>query len=39
MIASWRSCGINREAYFGNLERHFDRHLQPFRYIDQKDGK
>ena len=23
----------NREAYFGNLERHFKRHLQPFRYI------
>ena len=29
----------NREAYFGNLERHFNRHLQPFRYIDRKDRK
>jgi hypothetical protein len=24
----------NREAYFGNLETHFRRHLEPFRYIE-----
>ncbi|NJD61062.1 MAG: hypothetical protein FIA98_16845, partial [Anaerolineae bacterium] len=24
----------NREAYFDNLERHFRRHLEPFRYIE-----
>jgi hypothetical protein len=24
----------NREAYFDNLERHFKRHLQPFRYVE-----